>query len=724
MTTTSPAISNSTDLVLQLAGGDRNGQLIPVNTAKCLLSSLIADKAEAEKYRCAIFRGEKGVAFRSYSELVLVNGNKTSVQWLKEGDTIQLTPEMKVIVKHLGTFLPTKATGAPQAPAAAARQIQSTTAMGAGTSIDSDNTPQPTNASGPVSNGASAGDSQVGQRVNALSDQLTSLVDAASQSGTAPAATGETNEPTLQAPAAKPLSDQKMASASSNIQDYLDKALASTGAGAIASPETQRQTPVTAVATPADSAAATAGARPAEATLEIPATPDASTSAETAAETAAKLRKEEVTNSLNRLLAGTDPNAPLEYERQNQPSSITAEDQSAAATKTDSVVLPDPAQPTTFDASQLIAASSESSTAPPAAATPVATENAATDPAAATTPSSEAPKTQSLEFLKSLGIDADELGLNDKKPAQERPAQENATIAFPLPESPSENAPAAALPTADEIIASASMGSAVETASDPVAAAEVESVEEVAEPAAPKKAESVADVLARMQGAGSLESFSMDGPAEETAHEPIANVSAEVAPAKPEVTETIVIDDPAESEPSGDADNSVEDYMSQLLNRMRGGEDSKESKDEVSDSKESAAPEEAPVETKIAETPKVESPQERLTPEQFVPKQKAQRVKSFDSLREIANNSNRLAIQDHLANQRKVSTQTKMQLALISLGFGVLFFLMSCVFSAKVSVGGVFCGMAFLICGVVFAKFYRDEQQLDASIVKAQKDKG
>jgi len=266
MTTTSPAISNSTDLVLQLAGGDRNGQLIPVNTAKCLLSSLIADKAEAEKYRCAIFRGEKGVAFRSYSELVLVNGNKTSVQWLKEGDTIQLTPEMKVIVKHLGTFLPTKATGAPQAPAAAARQIQSTTAMGAGTSIDSDNTPQPTNASGPVSNGA------------------TSLVDAASQSGTAPAATGETNEPTLQAPAAKPLSDQKMASASSNIQDYLDKALASTGAGAIASPETQRQTPVTAVATPADSAAATAGARPAEATLEIPATPDASTSAETAAE--------------------------------------------------------------------------------------------------------------------------------------------------------------------------------------------------------------------------------------------------------------------------------------------------------------------------------------------------------------------------------------------------------------------------------------------------------
>ena len=108
MNTPSPTISSSTDLVLQLAGGDRNGQLLPVSTAKCLLSSLIADKAEAEKYRCAIFRGEKGVAFRSYSELVLVNGTKTSVQWLKEGDTIQLTPELNVVVKQLGTFTPTK----------------------------------------------------------------------------------------------------------------------------------------------------------------------------------------------------------------------------------------------------------------------------------------------------------------------------------------------------------------------------------------------------------------------------------------------------------------------------------------------------------------------------------------------------------------------------------------------------------------------------------------
>ena len=715
MNTKSPAISNSTDLVLQLAGGERNGQLLPVTTAKCLLSSLIADKAEAEKYRCAIFRGEKGVAFRSYNEHVLVNGAKTSVQWLKEGDTIQLTPEMNVVVKQLGTFEPNKAATPSKAPLPAVRQGENTIAMPS-TAVGTPDSEMPVNTK-PVDTPISASeqtpvtstkDQNLGQRVDALSDQLTSLVDAASESGAVPTTAGLTNQPAPQTPAGEPLSDKKMADASSSIQDYLDKALASTGTGSIASPTPMPQTPVV--------APATTESRRTEATVEFPETVDASP-ASSASENAATLRKEEVTSSLNRLLSGTDNN-PVSQDRVAQPSDITAMDQSSDATKTDSVLLPNPTQPTTAETSDFLTAGTESPAAAPVEASPAT--QLATETVDEATASVDAPKAQSLDFLKSLGIDAEELGIKDKTPAQESTTSE---LTQSVSDASREEAPSAVLPTADEIIASASMGSAVEAVSDSIVPAEVVDEEEASEPVAqPKKAESVADVLARMQNAGSLDSFSMDGPTEETSSEPVVGVTAEVAPPKPQVSETVVADTSMKSESGGDEDNSVEDYMSQLLNRMRGGEDAEETEDKKPDA-EKPAPKKEEAKAEVVEAVDAQPQQEPLTAEQFVPKQKAVRMKSFDSLREIANNSNRLAIQDHLANQRKVSTQTKLQLALISLGFGVLFFAMACLFSTHVSIGGMFCGLVFLICGVVFGKFYRDERKLDESIIKAQKEK-
>ena len=266
------------------------------------------------------------------------------------------------------------------------------------------------------------------------------------------------------------------------------------------------------------------------------------------------------------------------------------------------------------------------------------------------------------------------------------------------------------------------MGSVVAT--DSVDTAEVVAEKETSESVAePKKAESVADVLARMQNVGSLDSFSMDGPTEETSPEPVASVETEAAAPKPQVSETIVADAAMETESGGgDEDGSVEDYMSKLLNRMRSGEGS-DSSEEDSDVVKPAPKQEVAEKTAIVETAAPEQTQKKLTAEQFVPKQKAVRMESFDSLREIANNSNRLAIQDHLANQRKVSTQTKLQLALIGFGFGILFFLMSCVFSSQISISGIICGIAFVICGLGFGKLYRDEQKLDASIIQAQKAK-
>ena len=492
--------------------------------------------------------------------------------------------------------------------------------------------------------------------------------------------------------------------------------------------------------TPADSA--TTESRYVEATVEFPATTEATPPAETTpAETtpaeassesentpendAAKLRNEEVTNSLNRLLSETS-HSPA--SRVALPSDITAQDQSSESKDS----LQSPTQPTTVDTSDFLKADTQSQTDSPAQATPVATQPAATETVEATE-DVEASKAQSLDFLKSLGIDSKELGLSSEASAQnnETPVQENTTPDLTQPSQ--EGSPSSALPSADEIIASATamgsvaaLGSVAVTDSDSVDTAEVVAEEESSEPVAePKKAESVADVLARMQNVGSLDSFSMDEPTEEASPEPVASVVTEAAAPKPQVSETIVADAAMESESGGDEDGSVEDYMSKLLNRMRSGDESEEADDKGSDSAKPTPQKEVPTKTEIVETSSAPGqPQETLTAEQFVPKQKAVRMKSFDSLREIANNSNRLAIQDHLANQRKVSTQTKMQLALIGFGFGILFFLMSCVFTSQISIAGIICGIAFFVCGLGFGKLYRDEQKLDASIIQAQKEKG
>jgi len=704
MNTPSPTISSPTDLVLQLAGGDRNGQLLPVTTAKCLLSSLIADKAEAEKYRCAIFRGEKGVAFRSYSELVLVNGNKTSVQWLKEGDTIQLTPDLNVVVKQLGTFTPNKAT---KAPLSNASQSTNTLVM--------DSAAENQEAT-PV---ASTKDQNIDQRVDALSDKLTSLVGAASGSGTVAAVAGLKNvEPTLELSADKPLSDEKLTDASSNIQNYLDQALASTDA-------------VAAPATPAGSATETTEPRLTEATLEFPATSDASPASsvtensseensaeENSSEYAAKLRKEEVTNSLNRLLSETSQN-PVSQNRVAQPTDITRKDQSSEVADTDS--SPNPALPTTVNASDFLKGDTETPTDSPAEATTDATQPAVTETVEATA-DVDAPKAQSLDFLKSLGIDSEELGLSNSTPSQQDTFSEDTSseVSQRVAEVPQQDATSSTFPTADEIIASVANGSIVQEDSDSADTAdtaEVVAEEEASEPVAePAKAESVADVLARMQNAGSLDSFSMDGPTEEARPEPVSSIATEAAAPQPQVSETVVAEAPTESESSGgDDDGSVEDYMSKLLNRMRSGEESDSSKEDSASLK--PAPKQKVAEkTVIAETAAPEKPQQTLTAEQFVPKQKAVRMKSFDSLREIANSSNRIAIQDHLANQRKVSTQTKLQLALIGFGFGILFFLMSCLFASQISIAGIVCGIAFFVCGLGCGKLYCDEKKLDASM--------
>ena len=93
------------DLILRLAGGQRDGELISISNNKCLLGL----KSESDTSQvgstghCAIYRGPAGVAVQSHGNDVLVNGAATSVHWLREGDRIQLPNSHAVEVMQLGS---------------------------------------------------------------------------------------------------------------------------------------------------------------------------------------------------------------------------------------------------------------------------------------------------------------------------------------------------------------------------------------------------------------------------------------------------------------------------------------------------------------------------------------------------------------------------------------------------------------------------------------------
>ncbi|MEM7783831.1 MAG: hypothetical protein AAF623_10790, partial [Planctomycetota bacterium] len=93
---------NSTqNMILQLSGGNRDGETILVDTPNCYVGT-VHDSVPTPQ--CAIFRGPKGASIRSYSDAIRVNGFPASVHWLKNGDKIELSQEVSVEVKELGDF--------------------------------------------------------------------------------------------------------------------------------------------------------------------------------------------------------------------------------------------------------------------------------------------------------------------------------------------------------------------------------------------------------------------------------------------------------------------------------------------------------------------------------------------------------------------------------------------------------------------------------------------
>jgi hypothetical protein len=90
------------DLVLRLAGGGRDGELITVTTPKCLIS---AGPGWESVPQCAIFRGPHGAAVRAFGSQVAFNGAIDSMHWLKAGDRIDFANALTMEVTQLGDLI-------------------------------------------------------------------------------------------------------------------------------------------------------------------------------------------------------------------------------------------------------------------------------------------------------------------------------------------------------------------------------------------------------------------------------------------------------------------------------------------------------------------------------------------------------------------------------------------------------------------------------------------
>ena len=182
---------------------------------------------------------------------------------------------------------------------------------------------------------------------------------------------------------------------------------------------------------------------------------------------------------------------------------------------------------------------------------------------------------------------------------------------------------------------------------DPVTENKEISNTEVEEMAPEQKNESVSDLLARMQADGQW-----DGVPDEN------NVTPEPIAAP----EPVQIQEPIPSIALADGNADVDDYMSQLLSRMRGGEE----------------PVAAPIKEKKTSTPEAPKaqatselpPSEILTQEEYVPQQKAKKIESLSAMRELANSTARTAVQSSEASERK-------ELAYVQLAIGVASIIMS-----------------------------------------------
>ena len=850
------------ELVLRLIGGERDGQLVTIENEKCLLSDLSHSIKDAENYRCVIFRGEKGVAFRSYSDHVLCNGAKVSVQWLKKGDLIKVTDSFSVEVYQLGVYskktasasttsrvpvntveVPGKVDPAPSSFTPATRPVAKTIESSSPAAI----TPPTPAASGSETEASTTDYAKPSVELPSVS---------APSTGEAPKfkpATAGLRTPTVTAPlpshtiptespstvpsvSRMPVHTQALDAVSTETSPQPENKVEDQSVNSLASPEAPLVTPLKGIPSPpsnstidslserlsklvnsagsdgssdfedSESPETTSSSRPPAATMQIePTTLEPTNSRTEVTPEAPALQSPAVAQpeqpSISTPATGRIPAQTIE---------VTPVAPVGEATDADSPTGDAP-QPATGDSAAHRRSALESyfsksgislsdTITPPedevALENPVSPEVTPVEPAAPIASSasveSAAPTEQPSETVVAEAVpaspdfDLDSVLANLKSgsstsssqtPAVEPSQEQQPTVAAasvfetPVVETPVVETPAVETPAVENAfeqtpvatdnqdqtssettngdqggqlesfallqslgLDTSGLGQIKNEITDSPSSEEVESVavdtqppaeHEASEPAPsePAKVESVADVLARMQNAGSLQDFKAG---EEEAESAAAGITQQEAPTPPPATPPVATAESsrasgdvgstaAEGSGATDDDGSVENYMSQLLNRMRGDEEP--TSGEVAEQKQDEAAEKIAAAQQVKASPTQPEKVGTLTQEEFIPKQKAVRMQSLDSLRELANTNAREAFRDSLAKERKVNTQTKLTLALVSLGFGFLFFVLSFIMAATINFWGVAFGLAFLLIGLYTMRAYLSERKLDESIL-------
>lgn len=122
------------DLVLRVSGGERDGELVPVETRKCCLDAQV----NRRQATCAIFRGPHGVAVRSYDKAITFNGASATVHWLEQGDQIEFGNQLVVEVAQIGSIETNESIESVAAePQGAASAIEDTTTAFTADTIES-----------------------------------------------------------------------------------------------------------------------------------------------------------------------------------------------------------------------------------------------------------------------------------------------------------------------------------------------------------------------------------------------------------------------------------------------------------------------------------------------------------------------------------------------------------------------------------------------------------
>jgi len=205
----------------------------------------------------------------------------------------------------------------------------------------------------------------------------------------------------------------------------------------------------------------------------------------------------------------------------------------------------------------------------------------------------------------------------------------------------------------------------------------------------PNENESVADLLARMKEDGKWDGMLGDdnsaGPVEPVQSTP-----------EPEPTPSALDssdDSPVEST-DGEGDD-VEDYMSQLLSRMRGEAPAPVAS--ISEKKEETTAKEKDV--KKSKKAKLEAPADPLKAEDFKPKQKATKIKSLEAMRELANSNAR-------TNVKVSETQDRKAKAYLSggAGLGAIVLSLFCLLFTSQAIIGLVCLVVAGACGFSFYK--------------------